>query len=73
MNYHEEEEDKGEDRIRKLEAVMKQFDRANTVFHEAITADTVEKRKELLEQAVREYTEILPLLPRMNSWDIRLI
>lgn len=48
-----------EDRLKQITQLL---DKANTTFHEAIVADTVSERKELLEQALREYAEILPLL-----------
>lgn len=60
-------------RLASLEAVMKQFNKANSIFSEAIVTKVVDKRKELLEQALIAYAEILPLLPNWSAWDIRLI
>lgn len=60
-------------RLASLEAVMKQFNKANSIFSEAIVTKVVDKRKELLEQALIAYVEILPLLPNWSAWDIRLI
>ncbi|MEM2923966.1 MAG: hypothetical protein QW560_06115 [Candidatus Nitrosocaldus sp.] len=67
------EKEEEEIRLASLEVVMKQFNKANSIFSEAIVTKVVDKRKELLEQALIAYVEILPLLPNWSAWDIRLI
>lgn len=69
----EGEEEKKEEKEKKepsLEAVVKQLERANDIFHRAVTDRSRERRKELLEEALREYASVLPLLNpyRKDPW-----
>lgn len=67
--------------VERLEVVIRQFNKANTLFSEAIRVEVgteveveVERRKELLEQAFRAYVDILPLLQDgTNEQSIMLI
>lgn len=49
----------------RLELLIKQLDKANNKFSEAITAAETGKRRNMLEEAFREYVEVLPLLPNL--------
>lgn len=55
-----------------MKEVERQFNKANTLFSEALKETEVERRKELLEQAFRAYVDILPLL-QGNEESIMLI
>lgn len=61
------------DRIDRVELFIRQFNKANDIFSKAVIEKAVERKKVLLEQALIAYAEILPLLPRTDSWDIKLI
>lgn len=55
--------------IDKLEAIARQLNKANNTFNKAYTATGI-RRKELLEEALKEYADILPLLTpyRNKGW-----